>query len=247
MPTSEAAREPVGNRLLAALPRAVYEGLRPHLETVSLGPGDVIYEPDGPIRHVYFPAGCIVSLVAIMGDGSMLELATVGKEGMVGVPLFLETETAPFRSFTQVPGESLRLAADVFRDTIGRSGTVVSLLHRYAQVLFNQVAWSAACNRAHSLEQRCARWLLMTHDRVDTDRFELTQEFLGQMLGVHRPRVNRAAGAIQKAGVIRYVRGRVTVVDRKGLEDAACECYRFIRDEYERLLESVIDFGQGGR
>jgi CRP-like cAMP-binding protein len=203
---------------------------------VSLSPEEVIYEPDGPIRHVYFPAGCIVSLVAIMGDGSMFELATVGREGMIGLPLVLATETAPFRSFTQVPGTALRLDADVFRDTIGRSGSLVILLHRYAQVLFNQVAWSAACSRAHSIEQRCARWLLMTHDRVTSDRFHLTQEFLGQMLGVHRPRVNRAAGALQKAGVIRYVRGRITVVDRGGLEAAACECYQFIRSEYDRLL-----------
>jgi CRP-like cAMP-binding protein len=237
MPASEASEKSAGNRLLAALPREVYERLRPHLETVSLSPEEVIYEPDGPIRHVYFPAGCIVSLVAIMGDGSMFELATVGREGMIGLPLVLETETAPFRSFTQVPGEALRLDADVFQDTIGRSGPLVSLLHRYAQVLFNQVAWSAACSRAHSIEQRCARWLLMTHDRVDSDRFLLTQEFLGQMLGVHRPRVNRAATALQKAGVIRYVRGRITVVDREGLEAAACECYRFIRNEYGRLLD----------
>jgi CRP-like cAMP-binding protein len=236
MPTYEASREPVGNRLLAAMPREVYEDLHSYLETVPLGPRDIVYEPHGPIPHVYFPAGCIVSLVAIMGDGGMFELATVGKEGMVGVPLFLETETAPFRALTQVPGTALRLDAGVFKDAMGRSRALVSLLHRYAQVLFNQVAWSAACSRAHSLEQRCARWLLMTHDRMDSDQFELSQEFLGQMLGVHRPRVNRAAGALQKAGVIRYVRGRIRIVDWQGLEAAACECYRIIRGEYDRLL-----------
>lgn len=237
MSAPKESRGPVGNRLLDALPGAVYERLRPHLEAVSLGPKDVIYEPCGPITHAYFPTRCIVSLVAIMDDGSMYELATVGREGMIGLPLFLETETVPFRAFTQVPGEALRLDAGVFVDAIGRSGSVVRLLHRYAQVLFNQVAWSAACNRAHSLEQRCARWLLMAHDRVRSDQFLLTQEFLAQMLGVHRPRVNKVAGALQRAGLIRYVRGRVTVLDRAGLEAASCECYPIVQGEYDRLLD----------
>jgi len=236
MSVSADFQQPVANRLLAALPGEVYEALRPSLEVVAMDHKDVIYEPNGPIPHVYFPAGCIVSVVAIMGDGGMFELATVGREGMIGIPLSLQTETAPFLAFTQVPGTALRLDAYVLTATMGRSNALVSLLHRYAQVLFNQVAWSAACSRAHSIEQRCARWLLMTHDRVASDRFELTQEFLGQMLGVHRPRVNRAANALQKAGVIRYVRGRITVVDRGGLEAASCECYRFIRGEYDRLL-----------
>jgi CRP-like cAMP-binding protein len=236
MPASEDFQGPVPNRLLAALPGEVYEALRPHLEVVPMGLKDVVYEPYGRISHVYFPIGCIVSLVAVMEDRSMYELATVGKEGMIGLPLFLETESAPFRTFTQVPGEALQLDADVFMGAVGRSAAVVRLLHRYTQVLFNQVAWSAACNRAHSIEQRCARWLLMTHDRVASDRYLLTQEFLGQMLGVHRPRVNRAAGALQKAGLIRYVRGRITVLDRAGLEAASCECYRGIRAEYDRLL-----------
>src|SRR3954447_5942539 len=236
MPDSADFRGPVPNRLLAALPGEVYETLRPHLDVVAMSHKDVAYEPDGRIAHVYFPIGCIVSLVAIMDDGSMYELATVGKEGMVGLPLFLETETAPFRAFTQVPGQAIRLDADVFVDALGHSPALVRLLHRYVQVLFNQVAWSSACNRAHSTEQRCARWLLMTHDRVASDRYLLTQEFLGQMLGVPRPRVNRAAGALQKAGLIRYVRGRIRVLDRAGLEAASCECYRFIRAEYDRLL-----------
>jgi len=236
MSASDDFQQPVANRFLAALPGEVYEALRPNLEVVTMDHKNVVYEPDGPIAHVYFPIGCIVSLVAIMDDRSMYELATVGKEGMVGLPLLLETETAPFRAFTQVPGQAIRLDADVFVDALGRSPALVRLLHRYVQVLFNQVAWSSACNRAHSTEQRCARWLLMTHDRVASDRYLLTQEFLWQMLGVPRPRVNRAAGALQKAGLIRYVRGRITVLDRAGLEAASCECYRFIRAEYDRLL-----------
>src|SRR4051794_34563776 len=153
MSAPEDSRGPVGNQLLAALPGRVYERLRPHLEAVSLGPKDVVYEPRGPIPHVFFPTSCAISLVAIMSDGSMYELATVGKEGMIGRPIILETETAPYRTFAQVPGEALRLDADVFWSATGRSGPAVNLLHRYAQVLFNQVAWSAVCNRAHSIEQ----------------------------------------------------------------------------------------------
>jgi CRP-like cAMP-binding protein len=236
MPPPAGALEPTGNRILDAFPREVFERLRPVLEVVPLAPRDVVYEPHGPVSHVYFPTSCVVSLVAIMGDGSKYELTTVGREGMVGLPVFLETATAPYRTTAQIPGEALRLDAATFRDALGRSAAATRLLHHYAQVLFNQVAWSAACGRAHRTEQRCARWLLMTHERVGAGQFLLTQEFLAQMLGVRRAGVNQAAGALQRAGLIRYTRGRITVLDRTGLEAASCECYRFIRDEYERLL-----------
>ena len=235
MPAPEAP-EPPGNHLLAALPREVYERLRPRLERVSLATKDVVYEPLGPIPHVVFPTGCIISLVATMDDGSMYELTTVGREGMVGLPVFLETGTAPYLAFTQVPGAAFRLDSGVFMDAIASSIPSARLLHRFAQVLFNQVAWSAACGRAHSVVQRCARWLLVTHDRVGSGEFILTQEFLAQMLGVRRAGVNEAAGALQKAGLIRYRWGRVTILDRAGLEAASCECYRHIRGEFERLL-----------
>jgi CRP-like cAMP-binding protein len=233
---SEEPREPAGNHLLDALPREVYERVRPRLVAVSLAPKDVVYEPHGPIPHVIFPTGSVVSLVAIMDDGMKYELTSVGREGMVGLPAFLETETAPYLAFTQVPGAALRLDAGVFHDAIGASTPSVRLLHRFSQVLFNQVAWSAACGHAHSVVQRCARWLLMTHDRVGSGQFLLTQEFLAQMLGVRRAGVNEAAGALQKAGLIRYTWGRVTILDREGLEAASCECYRHIRGEYKRLL-----------
>ena len=236
MLASEESPEPSGNHLLDALPREVYERLRPGLEVVSLAPKDVVYEPGGPIPHVIFPTGCVVSLVAMMDDGAMYDLTTVGREGMVGLPVFLETETALYRAFTQIPGAALRLDSDVFRDATCASVPAARLLHRFAQVLFNQVAWSAACGRAHSIEQRCARWLLMTHDRVGAGQFLLTQESLAQMLGVRRAGVNEAAGALQKAGLIRYKWGRVTILDRDGLEAASCECYRHIREEYDRLL-----------
>jgi CRP-like cAMP-binding protein len=236
MSAPEGAPEAAGNHLLDAFPPEVSERLRPALEVVTLAPKDAVYEPHGPIPYVYFPTTCVVSLVAIMGDGSMYELTTVGREGLIGLPAFLETATAPYRAMIQIPGEILRLDAGTFRDVLGRSAAATRLLHRYAQVLFNQVAWSAACGRAHPTEQRCARWLLMTYDRVGAGQFFLTQEFLSQMLGVRRAGVNQAASALQKAGLIRYIRGRVTILDRVGLEAASCECYRFIRDEYERLL-----------
>jgi len=225
-----------GNRLMDGLPREVYKQIQARLEVVTLTPKQVVYEPNRPIQHVIFPTGCVVSLLAVMGDGTMYELTTVGREGMVGLPVFLGTETAPYRASTQVPGNALRLEAAVFRDAIEASPPAARLFHRFAQVLFNQVAWSAACGHAHSIEQRCARWLLMTHDRVGAGQFLLTQEFLAQMLGVRRASVSEAAGALQRAGLIRYSWGRVTILDREGLEASSCECYRHIRGEYNRLL-----------
>jgi CRP-like cAMP-binding protein len=225
-----------GNRLLDSLPRKVYKQLRGHLEVVTLASRDIVYEPNSRIPHVIFPAGCVVSLVTVMDDGTVHELTTVGREGMVGLPVFLETGTAPYRAVAQVAGYALRLDASVFRATVASSIAAGRLLHRFAQVLFNQVAWSSACVRAHSIEQRCARWLLMTHDRVGADQFLLTQEFLAQMLGVRRAGVNEAASALQRARLIRYSWGRVEILDRAALEAASCECYRHIRAEYKRLL-----------
>jgi CRP-like cAMP-binding protein len=227
---------PAGNRLLDGLPREVYERIQARLESVTLAPDDVVYEPNRPIPHVLFPTGCVVSLAAVMDDGTTYELTTVGREGMVGLPVFLGTETAPYRASAQVPGAALRLEAAVFCDAIETSVTAARLLHRFSQVLFNQVAWSSACARAHSIEQRCARWLLMTHDRVGAGQLLLTQEFLARMMGVRRAGVNEAASALQRAGLISYSWGRVDILDRTGLEAASCECYRHIRGEYNRLM-----------
>ena len=178
----------------------------------------------------------MISLVTYLEDGPSVEIATVGREGMVGISLFLETATVAWRAFGQVPGKALRIRAETFREEVDRNGALVRLLKRYTQALLSQVAQSSACNCVHTIEQRCARWLLQTHDRVGSDHYPLTQEFLAQMLGMRRSSVSQAAGGLQKAGLIRYVRGRITVLDRAGLEAASCECYAIIRREFERLL-----------
>jgi CRP-like cAMP-binding protein len=236
MPRSTAPKPPVGNWLLDALPRADIERVRPHLEAVSVSIRQVIYEPNGIIKHVYFPKSCIISLVTYLKDGASVEMATVGLEGMVGLPVFLGTDTMPSRAFGQVAGDSLRITTAAFTAEVKRNGPLVRVLNRYTQALFNQVAQTTACNRVHLVEQRCARWLLQTHDRVGSDQFLLTQEFLAQMLGVRRPGVSAAAALLQKAGLIRYARGRITILDRPGLESAACECYGVIRREFDRLI-----------
>ena len=224
------------NRLLAALPQEDYQRLVPELETVQLAFRQVLYEAGQPIRDVYFLRNAVVSMISVMEDGTAVEFATVGNEGLVGLPVFLGAVTAPHQTFCQIPGEAARLRADVFRAEAQARSSLHDLAQRYTQALFSQVAQHASCNRVHSIEQRCARWLLMTHDRVGADEFPLTQEFLAHMLGVRRAGVNAAAGLMKKAGFIRYVRGRVTIVDRPGLESASCECYRVIKLEFERLL-----------
>jgi CRP-like cAMP-binding protein len=236
MPPSKVPKPPTGNRLLDSLPRPDIERLRPHLEAVSIRVRHVVYEPNGSIKHVYFPVSCIISLVTYLEDGVSVEMATIGLEGMVGLPVFLGTDTMPSRAFGQVSGDAIRITAAAFRKEIKRNGPLVRVLNRYTQALFNQVAQTTACNRVHLVEQRCARWLLQTHDRVASDQFYLTQEFLAQMLGVRRSGVSAVAGLLQKAGLIRYVRGQITIVDRSGLEASACECYRVIKKEFERLL-----------
>lgn len=238
MPASPGPQASEPNRLLAALPEEEYEQLRPALEPVSLSLKRVLFNPNEPIEHVHFVRSGVVSLVANMEDRTVVELATVGNEGMVGLSVFLGADAIPVQAFVQIPGHATRMPADQFKAAIGSSHRLPELLNRYTQALFLQIAQGAACNRVHSIEERCARWLLLTHDRVDSDHFELTQEFLGQMLGVRRPSVNVAARTLQQAGLIRYSRGNITVLDRAGLEAAACECYRIIRQEYDRLLGS---------
>jgi CRP-like cAMP-binding protein len=187
---------------------------------------------------VYFPTNCVISLVTYLKDGTSVEMATIGLEGMVGLPVFLGSDTMPSRAFGQVAGDSLRITAAAFTAEIERNGPLVRVLNLYTQALFNQVAQTTACNRVHLVQQRCARWLLQTHDRVGSDHFFLTQEFLAQMLGVRRSGVSAAAGLLQKAGLIRYARGWMTVLDRPGLESAACECYGVIKKEFDRLFGS---------
>jgi CRP-like cAMP-binding protein len=228
---------PLRNRLLADLPPEEDAQLRPYLERVSLGVKDVLYEPYQPIPAVYFPETGVLSIVAIMRDGKTAEVGLIGHEGMLGLPVFLGGETSPRQAFAQTPGESLRMAAAVFTAVLPRVGTLRRRLQRYTQALFTQVSQSAACNTLHETTPRCCRWLLMTHDRVGSDEFLLTQEFLAQMLGVRRASVSAVAATLRRAGLIRYRWGQMTIVNRPGLEAAACECYRIIKAEYDRVLE----------
>jgi CRP-like cAMP-binding protein len=224
------------NRLLTGLPRKEYNRLHPHLEKVSLPLRDVLYEPNGPIPHVYFPLEGVVSLVAIMDGGFSLEVGVVGNEGMVGTPVFLGCQSSLTRAISQVAGDAIRMETKVFQEEMLRRGALYSLVQRSTQAMINQISQSTVCNHRHSVKKRLCRWLLMSHDRVGTDEFPLTHEFLAQMLGVRRPTVTAAAGSLQSAGLIRYHRGRVTVVDREGMEAASCECYGVVAEELDRLL-----------
>lgn len=224
------------NRLLAALPTEEYQRLLPKLETVPLNFKQILYDINEPIEYVYFPNNAVASLLTIMENGDAVEVGTVGNEGMVGLPVFLGADRIPGQAFAQVPGDGMRMRADVFKREVVQGTPLFNLLQRYTQALFNQISQSAACNRLHSIEERLCRWLLMTHDRVGEDYFPLTHEFLGQMLGVRRAGVSVAAAILQKAGYIRYSRGKITILDRAGMEDSACECYRIVKAEFDRLL-----------
>ena len=224
------------NRLLSMLPPEIAERLQPHIEVVDLALRQNLYRANEPITDVYFPSTAVCSLVLTLDDDTLIEIATVGREGMVGLPAFLGASSIPGDAFCQVAGRALRLPADVLRREASAHGQLHDLLQRYTQAHINQIAQSAACGRAHSIDERCARWLLITHDQVGADQFHLTQQFLALMLGVRRAGVNAAASILQRAGYIRYSRGVITVTDRPGLESASCSCYRVMRDEFERLL-----------
>jgi CRP-like cAMP-binding protein len=238
MPTPIHAQTPelTTNRLLAALPAEEYAALRPHLDVVHLGVGDTIYAHGVPARHAYFPLTGSASIVVTMADGGMVEAGTVGREGLVGLAAFLDADGGPLETLAQVPGDFARLPVAALRDAAAPGTALFRLLHRYAQALYVLAAQSAGCNRLHPLEERCARWLLLTHDRAGRDTFLLTHEYLGYMLGVRRPGVSVALSSLQRAGLIGYRRGEVTIEDRAGLEDCACECYAIITAEYDRLL-----------
>ena len=230
------AAQPVENRLLAALPRASWQALQPDLETVTCGIKDIVYRPNEPIAHVVFPGSGVFSLLAVGDeDGELIEVATVGNEGFVGLPLFLGADSTPGMAIAQIGGDAQRMPAAAFQHAVARDSAFAALLNRTTLALFTQIAQASFCNRTHPMVQRCARWLLMTHDRVSGDTFPLTHEFLSQMLGVRRATITEAMGPLQQAGLITYARGIVQIVDRAGLEAASCECYRIIRDEYHRL------------
>jgi CRP-like cAMP-binding protein len=226
---------PSRNRILAALPPAELRRVSEELEPFALDLHTVLYEADTPISHVYFPTSGCVSMVNVMQEGAV-EVGTIGFEGFAGLPLLLDDDRMPTRAFVQLTGSSFRMQAAIFQKSLEQNPSFERLLNRHSLALYNQAAQSVACNRLHTLESRCARWLLMTHDRMRLEPFMLTHEFLSYMLGVHRPAVTLAAGVLQRAGLIRYTRGKVSVLDRTGLETVACACYEVTRKNYERLI-----------
>jgi CRP-like cAMP-binding protein len=224
------------NRLLAALSARSLAALAPHLERVQLHAPDMLANEGQPFTHAYFPQGAIISLVNRMKDGGGVEVGTVGNEGMAGLAAYLDANAAESETFCQVPGPAIRIPVGILIDAASKRREIRTLLNRYAHAYLTQVAQSAACNRLHGIERRCARWLLMTHDRVGrADTFPLKQQFLAEMLGVRRAGVTVAAGALQEAGLIRYRRGVIRVLDRAGLEAASCECYAVVRRNFDRL------------
>lgn len=224
------------NRLLLRLPDDEWEKAEPHIELKPMKIRESLYEPNRPIEHVHFVNEGIGSLIALVENDVLVEVGTVGNEGFVGVPVMLGAEQIPGLSFCQIPGSRYLMSANEFRRFMQELPTFRSLMYRYAESLFNQIAQNTACNRTHTVEERCARWLLQTHDRMQEDTFPLTQEFLGQMLGARRPTVNLAAAALQRAGYISYARGLITVTNREGLEAGACVCYRIVQDSMKNLF-----------
>lgn len=230
---------PSQNHLLAALPKEERERLLPHLELVPMPLGDVLYESGVELRHVYFPTTAIVSLLYVMLDGASAEIAVVGNEGVIGVALFMGGETMPNRAVVQSAGHAYRLKGHLLKQEFNRSGDLQHLLLRYTQALLTQMAQTAVCNRHHSLDQQLCRWLLLSLDRLSSNELIMTQELIANMLGVRRESVTEAAGNLQRAGLIKYQRGRITVLDRAGLEARACECYAVVKREFDRLLPEV--------
>jgi len=236
MPSNADTSDPTHNLLLAALPGEEYERILPHLGHVSFKLGEVVYESGAQMEHIYFPTTAIVSLLYLMEDGASAEMGMAGKEGVVGVALFMGGNTMPNRAVVQSAGGAVRMRARVLRDEFARGGAFQRLLLRYTQALLTQMSQTAVCNRLHAIEQQLCRWLLLSHDRLDSDELVMTQELIANMLGVRREGVTAAAGRLQEQGLISYVRGRIQVLDRRGLEAAACECYKVVKDEYDRLL-----------
>jgi CRP-like cAMP-binding protein len=227
---------PRENDLLAALEAEEWQRWSPHLRKTKMPLGQVLYEAGGTMSHVYFPTTAIVSLLYVMEDGDSAEIAVVGREGLVGIALFMGGGSTPSRAVVQSAGVGYRLEASVLQKEFGRSGPVMALLLRYTQALITQMAQTAVCNRHHTLDQQLCRWLLLSLDRLPGNELLMTQELIANMLGVRRGGVTDAASKLQEAGLIRYSRGRILVLDRPGLEQRSCECYVVVKREYDRLL-----------
>jgi CRP-like cAMP-binding protein len=238
--SSPSPNTPKQNHLLDALPTGDYERLASHLELIPLRLGDVLYESGAHLRYVYFPTTSIVSLLYVMEDGASAEIAIVGNEGILGISLFMGGDTTPSRAVVQSAGYGYRLRADLLKNEFERFGATMHLLLRYTQALITQMAQTAVCNRHHSVDQQLCRWLLLSLDRLQTNELSMTQELIANMLGVRREGVTEAAGKLQDAGLIRYSRGKITVVDRPRLEARSCECYQVVKTEFDRLLPYVV-------
>jgi CRP-like cAMP-binding protein len=238
--TMVVAAHPKENQLIDALPLVDYQRWQNSLEQVELPLGQVLYEAGGVLKHVYFPTTAIVSLLYVMANGASAEIAVVGKEGLVGISIFMGGESTPSRAIVQSAGRGFRIAASTIKEEFGRSGPVLHLFLRYTQALITQMAQTAVCNRHHSLDQQLCRWLLLSLDRLNSDELVMTQELIANMLGVRREGVTEAALKLQKAGLIRYMRGRITVLDRPELEKRSCECYAVVKKEYDRLLPHIL-------
>jgi len=230
---------PKTNQLLAALPKAEWRRWKPLLEEVDMPLGEVVYESGGVLGYVYFPTTAIVSLLYVMENGASAEIAVVGNEGIVGIALFMGGESTPSRAVVQSAGKGLRMRAADIKEEF-KQGPVLHLLLRYTQALITQMAQTAVCNRHHSLDQQLCRWLLLSLDRLQGNELVMTQELIANMLGVRREGVTEGALKLQRAGVIRYVRGRITVLDRTELEKRCCECYAVVKKEYDRLLPEAV-------
>ena len=233
--------DPLHNHLLASLPDEARARLFPHFELVAMPLGKVLYESGYRLQHVYFPTNCIVSLLYVMEDGASAEIAVVGNEGVIGIALFMGGETTPSRALVQSAGHAYRLKGQLLKDEFNRSEELQHLLLRYTQALLTQMSQMAVCNRHHSVDQQLCRWLLLGLDRLSSNTLRMTQELIANMLGVRREGVTEAAGKLQAAGLIRYTRGKITVLDRPRLESRACECYSVVKKEFDRLLPHVME------
>ena len=227
---------PLQNHLMSALPIEVYERLLPNLERVPMPLGKVLYESGEKLRYAYFPMTCIVSLLYVMENGASAEIAVVGNEGIIGIALFMGGNTMPNRAVVQSAGYAYRLRGALMQKEVDLYGSFLHLLLRYTQALITQMAQTAVCNRHHSVDQQLCRWLLLSLDRLQSNELSMTQELIANMLGVRREGVTDAAGKLQRAGLIDYNRGRITVLDRPGLEKRVCECYQVVKTEFDRLL-----------
>ena len=230
------ALEQPANKLLAALPASEYKRLVPHLKLVSLEVPQILYEAGEPITHVYFPDKSVVSIVTTMEDGSTVEVGIVSNEGMVGIPIILGNNITTTKAFVQISGAAMQMNADVLKAEFNQGKAIQTLLLCYVQARYSELAQGAACNRLHTLDERLARWLLTVCDRVESEDFPLTQEFISQMLGVRRSGVTVAASTLSRAGMISYHRGHISILNREDLSATSCECYRVIQNEFARLL-----------